>query len=310
MDNLHSSTCVSECPIFDCLKSLSAYTSNPSYFLVAPSTHEDSGAAEIAHRNKQTIDAKFAKLLTNICSKLSEREINMRKLRLFLRTFSPGEWIPETTDIHEIFDALSCNKLWDSWNYYLLEQIAEEFGAGDQEIASWIEAYLQDLKSYKVSTKLIDHIATVDSVPVVEDTNDKPARYDKQYYQKLSFKLKTKFTDQTMDYIDHLWSKVAELYGLPPCVVILDSIRKGCVSIVWRVPSHVAPKILEAPPPSDEFYHKHEITRVEYGGESIYQEGEVHIMFCVTFYQRSCVKFNYSGDLRPTFFFYRPNKSL
>ena len=202
----------------------------------------------------------------------------MRKLRLFLRTFSPGECIPETTDIHQVFDALSCNKLWDSWNYYLLEQIAEEFGAGDHEIASWIDAYLQDLKSYKVSTKLIDHIATVDSVSVVEDTKDKPARYDKQYYQKLSLKLKTNFTDQTMDYIDHLWNKVAELYGLPPCVVILDSIRKGCVSIVWRIPSHIAPKILEASPPSEEVYRKHEITRVEYGGEGIYQEGKVIVI--------------------------------
>ena len=87
------------------------------------------------------------------------------------------------------------------------------------------------------------------------------------------------FTDQTMDYIDRLWNKVAELYDLPPHVVILDSIRKGCVSVVWRIPSHIAPKILEAPPPSDEFYSEHEITRVEYGGEGIYQEGEVHFTY-------------------------------
>ena len=261
------------------LKTLSACTSNPSYFYAGPSIPDGSSAVEIAYRNKQTIDSKFAKLLKNICSKLAGKEINMKELRLFLRTFSPGECIPQTTDLHQIFEALSCNKLWDSWNYYLLEQIVEEFAAGDHEIASWIEAYLQDLKSYKVSTKLIGHIAAVDSGYIVEETKDKPARYDKRYYQTLSFKLKMNFTDQTMDYIDRLWNKVAELYDLPPHVVILDSIRKGCVSVVWRIPSHIAPKILEAPPPSDEFYSEHEITRVEYGGEGIYQEGEVHFTY-------------------------------
>ena len=243
----------------------------------------NSGTAEIAQRNKQTIDAKFATLLMKTCRKLGQREINVKDLRIFIISYFHSECIPKSSNIHEIFEALTHKKLWDSWNYYPLEKVVEGFAADDEEIASWIEAYLQDLKSYKVSTKLIDHIAAVDSVPVVEETKDKPARYDKQYYQELSFKLKTKFTDQMMDYIDHLWNKVAELYGLPPCVVILDSIRKGCVSIVWRIPSHIAPKVLEAPPPSDEFYHKYGIMRVEYGGEGIYQEGKVQEGFTVLY---------------------------
>ena len=81
-----------------------------------------------------------------------------------------------------------------------------------------------------------------------------------------------------MNYIDQLWNKVAELYGLPPHVAILDSIHEGCVLIVWHIPSHIAPQILNAAPPSDEFYIKHEITRVEYGGEGVYQEGEVNVL--------------------------------
>ena len=102
--------------------------------------------------------------------------------------------------------------------------------------------------------------------------------------KKLTIKLKMKCLDQTMDYIDYLWDEIAGLFRLPPCVVLLDSIRKDCVSIVWYIPSHIAPKILDAAPPSDEFYHKHEITSVEYGEEGIYQEGEVHI---ARVYQRS-----------------------
>ena len=268
---------------------------NPFINLAAPSIEENRGTAEIAQRNKQTIDAKFATLLANICSKLAGREINMRKLRLFLRTFYRGKWIPESSDIHVIFEALSCNKLWDSWNYYPLEKIVEEFVADDTEIASWIEAYIKDLKSYKVSTKLIDHIAAVHSDSFVNESEDKS--YDKQYYKKLSLKLKTNFTDHTMNYIDQLWNKVAELYGLPPHVAILDSIHEGCVLIVWHIPSHIAPQILNAAPPSDEFYIKHEITRVEYGGEGVYQEGEVNVLSYPVWAYHNYVRFTQCFNL-------------
>ena len=267
---------------------IESFYGNPNH--AGPSTLEDSGNAEIAQRNKQTIDAKFATLLKNICTKLAGREINMKELRVFLKTFSPGECIPETSDIHEIFEALSSNKLWDSWNYLPLKKIVEGFAADDKELESWIEAYEQDLKSYKATTRLIDRISVAESDSTVdeseEEEHDKPARYDKRFYRTLSFKLKTKFTDQTMEYIDKLWEEIADLYGLPRYVILLDSIRKGCVSIVWRIPSHIAPKILNAPPPSDKFYRKHEITRVEYGGEGIYQEGKVQIYilcFCINY---------------------------
>ena len=80
-----------------------------------------------------------------------------------------------------------------------------------------------------------------------------------------------------MEYIDKLWDEIADLYGLPHYVILLDSVHKGCVSIAWRIPSRIAPKILEASPPSDKFYHKYGITRVEYGGEGIYQEEKVQV---------------------------------
>ena len=219
----------------------------------------------------------------------------MKELRVFLGTFSPGECIPETSDIHEIFEALSHKKLWDSWNYLPLKRVVEGFAADDKELESWIEAYEQDLNSYKATTKLIDHIAAADLDSTVDESekeHDKPAKYDKQFYQTLSFKLKAKFTDQTMEYIDKLWKEIADLYDLPHYVILLDSVRKGCVSIVWRIPSHVAPKILETPLPSDKFYRKHEITRVEYGGEGIYQEGKVQVYIL-----RFCINFNYTNIL-------------
>ena len=257
-----------------------------------PSTQEDSGTIEIAQKNKQTIDAKFATLLTDICSKLEGREIDMRQLQLYLRASYPGERIPNFSDIYEMFG--QCNKLWDYWNYLPLKKLVEKFAADDTEAASLFKAYKQDLKSYKVSTKLIDCISVAESDYKPEEKHEKSGR---EYYQEISVKLgDTTVADCSLEYIDDLWNEIVATYDLPPDVAILDSIRRGWVSIVWRIPSHVAPKILDAPLPSDEFYHKHGITRVEYGGESIYQEGEVqtyvlhHLLWK---YQRSCIKLLY-----------------
>ena len=247
----------------------------------------DSGTVGITRMSRQKIEVKFAALLTNICRKLREKPINFTDLRMFFTSFfSPGECIAESSNIQEIFDMLTRHKLWDYWNYLPLEGLVQEFGADDPEIQSWIEMYRQDLRSYKVTTKLIDHIAAVDSdsryeSPSEEGQLERPARYDQRYYQTLSMKLKMKVTDHTLDYIEDLWKEYAELYSLPPHKALLDCIYEGCVLIVWLVPTHLASQILHAVSHSDDFYRKHEIMRVELGGKYIYQEekelNEVHI---------------------------------
>ena len=253
-----------------------------------PSTLEDSGTVEIAQKNKQTIDAKFATLLTDICSKLEGKEIDMRQLQLYLRTSYRGEGIPNFSDIYEI---LGCTKLWDFWNYLPLKKFVEKFAADDAEIASLFEAYKQDLKTYKVTTKLIDCISVAESDYKPEERQHKKS--GREYYKEISVKLgDTTVADRSLEYVDDLWDALVTVYDLPPDVAILDSIHEGCVLIVWRIPSHIAPKILETPLPSDKFYRKHEITRVEYGGEGIYQERKVQVYIL-----RFCINFNYTNIL-------------
>ena len=192
--------------------------------------------------------------------------INIRDLRSFLKNKNryPGRTFSQS-DIHEIFETLSDNKLWDSWNYHLLKEIVEQFAADDQEIATWIKAYEKKFKQFKGTTRLIHCIGMVfvDSAK----TDDE---------QEISFKLGG--SDDSLKQIEKLWNEFADHCGLPLHVARLCSITEGSVLIVWRIPSGIAPKVLEAPPPSDKFYRKHGITRVEYGGECIYQEGEVQIL--------------------------------
>ena len=203
----------------------------------AQSIQEDNPTvAEITRNNQRKMEAKFAMLLMNTCRTLKEKQISVEDFQMFLTGYFPSECIPTSSSIHKIFEVITRQKLWDYWNYYPLKEIVQGFVADDPDLTSSLETYKRELKSYKVTTKLIDHIAATSAESVPPSEEEQPVRYDQQHYERLSFKLKMKFTDHTLDYIDDLWNEYAELYGLPPYMALLDCISEGCV---WLIPSHL-----------------------------------------------------------------------
>ena len=253
--------------------------SNACFPLITFTAHpvqEDSGADGIAQKNLQKIEGKFGWLLLKVRRKLREKTVDTEDLKFITHVVFRGDYIPKTSNINEIFEAVIHHKLLDYWNYYPLETIVDVLVPDDPEITLLMETYRQDLESYKVTTKIIEHITAAKATPSKQKELERPARYDQQYYQTLSWKLNlTRVTDHSLKYIDDLWNKFANLYNLPPRVVLLDHIQRGCVSVVWLIPTHLAPQIHLAPL-SDAFYRKHKITRVEFDGICIYQEEEEH----------------------------------
>ena len=214
----------------------------------------------------------FSKLLSKIRRKFKKKPIT-EDLKFLLNSYFLQEYVTESSDVEEIFDTVNHYKLWDYWNYEAIANIVEEFAADDPELTSLMENYKQHLQSYKVAEKLIDHIDAFSLAPEEEEVQ--AARYDQQYYKTLSMKLQMRFTDHSLKYIDDLWNGFATLYRLPPHVALLDHVHKGCVSIVWLVPSRLASQILDATPLSaGDFYQKHNITRVEFDGTCIHQKSQ------------------------------------
>ena len=228
---------------------------------------------EIKQRNKKKIVGKFSKLLNKVRRKMKEKPIS-EDFRFLMNSYFLKEYISKSSDVNETFDTVNRLKLWDYWNYEVIANIVQEFAADDPELTSMMEAYKQDLESYKVTEKLIDHIAAFSLIPEEEDELKQAERYDQHYYKTLSMKLRMRFTDHSLKYIDDLWKEFATLYSLPPRVALLDRVHKGCVSIVWLVPSHLTPQILDAIPLSGDFYHKHDITGAEFDGICIYHESQ------------------------------------
>lgn len=248
----------------------------PLLTFTAHFTQEDSGAEAIAQRNMQKIKGKFASLLLKVRSKLREKTVDTEELKYLTEVIFQVEYIPKTSNINEIFEVINRHELLDYWNYYPLENIVDFFIPDDPEITLLMKTYRQDLESYKITTKIIEHIA---AAKAEWKELEQPARYDQQYYRTLSWKLSIGVTNHSLKYIDDLWDKFANLYNLPSRVALLDHIHRGCVSVVWFIPSYLAPQIHIAPL-SHAFYRKHEITRVEFDGRCIYQKEKEHHEVC------------------------------
>jgi len=250
---------------------------------------EVSSAVAIARRNRQTINSEFGDLLEHSCKKLREKKINIQDFCRFLEGFfPPGDCIPESSSVDEIFKVISHNKLWDYWNYFPLQVVVRKFVGDDQEMNARFKTYKEALATYKVTTKLVDYIDDVSSDTSGDDlcseeeqqekSEQQPAKYDRRYYRKLSFKLEAKFTTHTLEYLDDLWKEFADLYNLPPLVTLLDCVCKNSISIVWLIPARVDPKLLTAL----HFYCKHQITRVEFDGVCIYPEAKEYAEVYIT----------------------------
>ena len=249
-----------------------------------PHRTEDCATA-IEQLNQQIINRKFGELLEDSCMKLREKGVDMKNFCHFLGgLFPPGDWIPESPSVDEVFDFITHHKLWDYWNFFPLAMIVDKYLSKDKEMKAKIETYKTDLASYKATTKIVDYIKIVASESSSDDSSEEQTpvklKYNRRYYCKLSAKLDMKFTDHTLEYLDDIWKEFAGLFNLPSIVALLDCICERSILIVWYIQSHFAPQIFKTAPHSVDFYLKHHITRVEFDGVCIYPQAREFIEVC------------------------------
>ena len=250
--------------------------------LTVYSTREVTGVVAFVQESRANIEGKFAKLLTNVYSKLMKKRIKVGKVRIFITARFPLEDFQyKLSKFDAVFQAITRKQLWNYWHYSLLEQFVEQFGGKDREMKSWIESYRKDLANYKASVKVVDYIASHEVIGGDSSDKKQPTKYDEPYLTKLSMKLKTKFDNHTLEFIGDFWRKFADFHDMPSLGVTLDQIRSGCVAVVWCIPSHLAPKIVDTTPDVVEFYSQHEITRLEVDGRCIYQEECTEVCICL-----------------------------
>ena len=205
------------------------------------------------------IVAKFADLQTKVCDKLFKNGVNIKHFHLFvINQFPPGDCIPQPpASLMEIFKAITYHGLWDYLHYSPLVYIVKRFGAGDLEMESWIQTYLNDLKA---------------DLECINLRPGKCAKYDPHYYCPVEWK--AMFIDHSLQYLTDVWKAFSGRYLLPdsPPTALLDRVHKGCFAVTWLIPSHLITPLIKRIEVDTNFFQQHRIVKVAVGEECIYEE--------------------------------------
>ena len=213
---------------------------------------------------RQTIRGQFLSLLDKVQSVLQANQISVDRVRHFLiRYFRSDLWVKKSTDLGEIFDAVSVAKLWNYDHYGPLEEIVTQLVPSNSHL---ISEYKNQLNAYYTATKITDFIKQ-SKIEADLDEQDPDKKFDikhfKEYYRKLKVRLnlKRKISETTMLHVDLLWRSLAKEFDLPCLTAVIHSIVMGSLEVTWLILPHVAEQMISKAKAldSNQFYRRNEI---------------------------------------------------
>ena len=201
------------------------------------------------------IKGKFSILVTKSRRKLQYRKIDVDDIQTFLVTMysSPDSKdgsdtvttvVESAKNLDEIFRALSKHGLWDYLNYYLLQNIIEEFAGDDDELNGMMEQYQEALTGHILTLRIQTYLdATKHPIAINDGDNlaDEvvPLQQDYELFKKLTAKCEVNITSHTLSYVINLWRSLAKQFALPRPAMILHNIAEGCIGITWLIPANL-----------------------------------------------------------------------
>ena len=216
----------------------------------------------------ETIKRDFSCLLVDVRVALQASHVDIVDIHQFLVSFfQRDDCIPKSSDLTEIFNAISVARLWHYDHYGPLKRLAESFLPEDNPARKRITDYRSQLSGFYTTTKIIDFIDLSDSEDHPQQ-DFSPEKY-KPYYHKLTLTLKL---DRKIKYVDTLWKALIEEFNLPPLTVVIDKIVKGSLIVSWLIPQEVSTVILDSYSKAIRFYEQQTIIQVKIDDKVLYDQ--------------------------------------
>ena len=226
----------------------------------------------------ETIKHDFSCLLVEVRVALQALEVDVVNIHQFLASFfQRDDCIPKSSDLTEIFNAITMAKLWHYDHYGPLKRLVESFLPQDNPTHTRITNYRSQLSGFYTTTKIIDFIGLSELGDSEGYTQQDfaPEKY-KLHYQKLTLTLKldrkVKLSDLTLKYVDTLWRALTEEFNLPPLTVVIDKIVRGSLIISWLVPQEVVAVIVGSYSKAIRFYQQQTIIQVKLDDRVLYDQ--------------------------------------
>ena len=190
------------------------------------------------------MNEKFAALLMITHDFLVANNVSPESLHVYLtqlsvstkeniRTFSDSmaEIISQST-INQIFAFLSRIGAWSFLNFHLLDSVANRFG--NKSVIGEVEEYSQQIQVFKKETKLIDFLRVWSGRSPYGSLPDR---------MPLIAKLKAKWPEYTLADLARDQEYLASEFELEQHAFHFSNAEKGCVCIMWLVPTSAVPLI-------------------------------------------------------------------
>ena len=226
---------------------------------------------------RQAIKGQFSSLLDKVRSALQSHHISVDRVRHFLiRYFQCDVWAQKSSDLDELFDAVSVAKLWNYDHYGPLEEVTKQLLRDDATVKKFMSEYKNQLNGYYTATKISDFIKQSKLEESVQDPQQPlPVHtFTLKDYRKLKVELKLdrKVSAMTLSYVDELWRSLAEEFDLPSLTAVIHSIVDGSLKITWLILSHIAQKIRATYFKALRFYQQHNIVKLYIDNDCLYDE--------------------------------------
>ena len=219
--------------------------------------------------NEEEIDSRFGYLLTDVRSTLEFNHVEVEDVRqVLVAVFHREDCLPRT-NLTDLFNAVTVNRLWSYEHYSPLEKVIKQF---IPDHLCMMTKYKGHLSGFYAATKLVEYMASKNIQCDYTDTPQSRFQSSPQIYKKLKLRLKMdrKISELTMDYVEGLWKSFVEEYDIPSLTAVLDKVLEGCLEIVWLVLPHVAEMIAASGHKSLPFFQKHNIIYLAIDDHVIY----------------------------------------
>ena len=185
------------------------------------------------------LQAKFQKLLLDVCARFkmifNKEEIN-DILQIFLASLPSGyaDFIPQSSDLSEIVQALSENEMLDFWNYYLLQYIVDMFGKKDLHLASLMKQYITDRSDFQVTE--IKHFTLTAKQSYVAGSHHTSVKRSRDGFVQVSMQVDECMANASLHYIDRVHEMLASRLLLHLHALLFHTAIKKDMHLVWYIP--------------------------------------------------------------------------
>ena len=180
-----------------------------------------------------------------------------------------------------MIEAVTEKQLWNYYDYYALEGIIKSFAKDDSEMIGWMEEYKTRFTAFKAATKIADYIKDCTDDELIDNEDealkDYQKSYDSKFYRELSLKLRDsensilKVDENSLSYINEIWTAISAHFLLPPLPILLENIRKKS-RIIPPVTIACIINLMAKSPGSTEFCQQKTIMRIMVDDKVVYND--------------------------------------